>query len=513
MPLDAPLRAMRLLRASTGGYDQYARHPNAYARQQLGMRHWWRQRQIARCLTRPPYRVLVKAAHLVGKTHLAGGLVNWWYDTFNPGLCLTTAPTDRQVRDLLWKEVRTQRGPRPGFRGPKMPRLESSPDHFAHGFATNDQNAFVGHHSPHILLIFDEAVGVAPEFWEAAESMFGGQGHGWLCIFNPTDASSQAAVEERKTLRSGKPKWTVLTMPATEHPNIEADLAGLPPPYPAAIRLERLNELLEQWSTALEPGEPPEAGDIEWPPLGSVLNPDGPKRYLRPGPIAECRLLARWPSTALNAVWSDAVWEKAATTILPAPKALPEYGVDVARFGDDFTEIHGKRGGTSIHHEAHNGWSTAQTVTRLKQIARADAAKYGVSTKRIVFKVDVGGMGAGVVDHSGPDFTFIGINSSHSPLNEDLYPNKRSELWFAVRDLAARGKLSLARLASAVRDELRRQATAPRYNIDSHGRLVVEAKDDTKDRLGRSPDGMDAVNLAYAAVGPGKDHVSGQVKQ
>jgi hypothetical protein len=44
---------------------------------------------------------------------------------------------------------------------------------------------------------------------------------------------------------------------------------------------------------------------------------------------------------------------------------------------------------------------------------------------------------------------------------------------------------------------LRLEAMSPTYKLDEHGRRVVEKKKDTKDRLGRSPDNMDALNLAY----------------
>jgi len=147
-----------------GAYARYRTDPAGYAREVLGV-HWWaKQQQIAELLLTPPYRVLVKASHNIGKTHLAGGLVNWWYDVHDPGLTLTTAPTDTQVRDLLWKEVRSQRAGRPGFRGPQMPRLESSEAHWAHGFTAKDSDSFQGRHARHMLIVFDEAVGVAPQF-------------------------------------------------------------------------------------------------------------------------------------------------------------------------------------------------------------------------------------------------------------------------------------------------------------------------------------------------------------
>jgi hypothetical protein len=58
--------------------------------------------------------------------------------------------------------------------------------------------------------------------------------------------------------------------------------------------------------------------------------------------------------------------------------------------------------------------------------------------------------------------------------------------------------LDLSRLSVASLSLLRRQVIAPTYRLDSQGRRVVEAKADTKRRLGRSPDDADALNLAFA---------------
>ena len=71
--------------------------PEVYAEQMLvnadgsPVRWWHMQVEIARALIKYK-RVFVKASHSVGKTHLAGGLVNWFFDCFNPGITLTTAP-------------------------------------------------------------------------------------------------------------------------------------------------------------------------------------------------------------------------------------------------------------------------------------------------------------------------------------------------------------------------------------------------------------------------------------
>lgn len=483
-------------------YTRYVDDPVGYARDVLGVGWWPRQEEIARALAEPPHRVLVKACHEVGKTFLAGGLVNWWYDTRDPGLVLTTAPTDTQVRDLLWKEVRAQRHPRGGFRGPRMPRLESSPRHWAHGFTARDTNAFQGRHEEHVLVIFDEAVGVDPEFWDAAETM----ATAWLGIFNPTDVGSRAYQEAQK------PGWKVIELSALEHPNIAADLAGEPAPFPAAIRLPRLDRLLRDWCSPVAAGDV-QAGDVEWPP--------GSGEWLRPGPLAEARLLGRWPSQAVNSVWSEAAWRLAETTILPAPtQAWPELGCDVARFGDDMTEIHARCAGISLHHESHNGWSTSQTAGRLKELARELAAWRNKTLapklprcdpKKVRIKIDDSGVGGGVTDQAD-GYTFVPVNASWASGGE--YPTVRSELWFLLALAAAKGQVSLVRLPAGIRAELRRQALAPLYSLDSKGRRVVEAKDDTKKRIKRSPDGMDAVNLAYCPAGvvPAKSNTTQRVR-
>ena len=459
-------------------YQHYRDDPVGYARDVLGVEWWDKQREIAEALLRPPHRVLVKACHKVGKTHLAGGLVNWWYDCYDPGLVLTTAPTARQVKDLLWKEVRVQRRGRPGLH-PRAPRMESSPSHFAHGFTARDGESFQGHHSPHTLFVFDEAVGVDPIFWEATESMFN-DGCAWLAIFNPTTTSSQAYIEEQSV------NWHVITISVLDHVNVHAELQGFPPPYPSAIRLGRLETLLQRWCRPVDGA--PRITDIEWPP--------GSGQWLRPGPIAESRLLGRWPSMASNTVWSDAAFTYVSTHDLPEGDDPITIGCDVARFGDDFTAIHVRRGNVSLHHERANGWRTSEVAGRLKQLCQQWGRHAGQEPERVTVYVDDDGVGGGVIDQAG-GYTFQGISGARRAIDRTGYPNRRSELWFTTAERANEGNLSLARLDSETLTELRRQALAPTWSLDSQGRRVVEPKDVTRRRLNRSPDDMDAVNLAY----------------
>jgi hypothetical protein len=438
---------------------------------------WWsKQQEIATALL-THRRVLVKAAHGVGKTHVAAGLINWHFDCFQPGITLSSAPTSQQVYDVLWSAVRAQRRGRSGLL-PKAARMETSPTHFAHGFTANSPDAFQGRHAQHLLIIFDEATGIAGPFWDAAEGM---QPQYWLCILNPTDTSSRAYEEELKG------KFHVLTVSALEHPNIAAELAGMPAPFPAAVRLAWVQERIAEWCEPVSAADR-RAGDIEFPP--------GSGQWVRPGPIAESRLLGRWPTQGATSVWTEAMWQAALV-----PQRLREektvLGCDVARFGDDFTSIVVRRGNCALHHETRNGWSTSETAGRLKQLCGQYAQK-GEDPRHISVNIDDDGVGGGVFDQRGDFKGFFPLSGAAKAIKENDYPNKRSEFWFAVAERADTGMLDLSRLSVASLNLLRRQVMTPTYRLDSQGRRVVEPKSETKKRLGRSPDDADALNLAFA---------------
>jgi WD40 repeat protein len=109
--------------------ESYRRDPIGYAKEVLKVELTPMQAHIAEALLVPPHRVLVRSANNVGKSFLSAVLVNWFYDCFNPGICITTAPEARTVKDTCWKEVRVLRNRRvlqgvsPGIRG-----VEFSPD-------------------------------------------------------------------------------------------------------------------------------------------------------------------------------------------------------------------------------------------------------------------------------------------------------------------------------------------------------------------------------------------------
>ena len=462
----------------------YKADPVCYAADVLGVTWWDKQVEIADRFA-SGNKVLVKASHGVGKTMVAGGLVNWHFDTHPQSITLTTAPTLRQVVNLLWKEVRRQRQGRPGLL-PKAPRMEHSESWFAEGYTAVDSNAFQGHHAEDIAAVFDEAVGVDGGIWEATEGILSGGRARWLCIFNPTDLSSRAYEED---VSGG---WDTITVSALDHPNIAASLRGEPEPFPGAVSLRYVEERLEKWCERVEHCGPT---DVEFPPGSGI--------YYRPGPLFESRVLGRWPSLGFDVIWTEGLWESTLVVGL-IPQSPTEIGCDVARFGDDWTVIVIRRGRAVVHHERHNGWSTAQTAGRLKELAK-QFAQEGEEPAKISIKVDDDGVGGGVVDQL-TGWNVSAISAASKAIDSESYPNRRSELWFAVAGRANSGDLDMSRLDKDTRKLMRRQLMGAKWKMNSAGQRVVESKDEMKKRLkknnpdlmGGSPDDADALHLAFA---------------
>ena len=317
-------------------FDKWHDDPVSYCHDFLKVILTEDQRRIARNIVTHP-RLLVKASHGTGKTILAACLALWEHDCRVPSKVITTAPTQHQVKDLLWGELRRFAGKREGLM-PSDTRLNVNEEHYIAGFTARTPDAFQGTHAEDMLIIFDEAVGIHSDFWTAAEGMLTGPDNRWLAICNPTDISSAAYQAD---MRPGS-EWHVETIAGIGHPNVHAalayrdghgDLEGYRDPVPGAISLVWLESRIDEWCVPIQARDN-EAGDLEWPPHSGVWH--------RPGPIFESRVLGRWPSTADDTVWSDKVWSACVDREpMGMPDVPPEIGCDVARFGcfDDKTEI------------------------------------------------------------------------------------------------------------------------------------------------------------------------------
>lgn len=169
----------------------YADKPVEFCRDVLGVELTPIQAAIAEGLRDNP-RVSVAACFASGKTFLAACLLLWWLYTRTPALVVTTAPTERQVRDLLWRYVkRLHRQALIKLPGkPSNKRLEPDVGQLAYGFSGSTGDSVQGiHEKSSVLFMEDEASGMRPDLLESFEGITASADSRHLKIGNPSSDS------------------------------------------------------------------------------------------------------------------------------------------------------------------------------------------------------------------------------------------------------------------------------------------------------------------------------------
>ncbi len=91
------------------------------------------------------------------------------------------------------------------------------------------------------------------------------------------------------------------------------------------------------------------------------------------------------------------------------------------------------------------------------------------------------------------DYRTYGYNGGTSPSDGGRYLNARAEAYWRLRE-----KLEAGEIALPPDEKLMDELLATRWRPTPEGKVRIEAKDDLKARLGRSPDKADAVVMAVA---------------
>ena len=148
---------------------------------------WSKQEEILWSVRRNK-RTCVSSGNTVGKSFIAADVVMDWLSIHTEAKVITTAPTFVQVEEILWKEIRSYcfNSRLPIGASPLTTKLEFNDNHFAMGISTNETGRFSGFHSPHLLILLDEAYGIHPEIWQTVEALMPER---VLAIGNPLEAS------------------------------------------------------------------------------------------------------------------------------------------------------------------------------------------------------------------------------------------------------------------------------------------------------------------------------------
>ncbi len=133
-------------------------------------------------------------------------------------MVITTAPTQRQVRDLLWREIRSLYYRNAALIGGTIGRttLELGPHHFATGLSTDSPERFQGFHETNILFVVDEASGVREEIYEAIEGSMTSRRVRLLLIGNPTSLTGTFY----KAFHQQRAQYKTIHISAFDTPNL-----------------------------------------------------------------------------------------------------------------------------------------------------------------------------------------------------------------------------------------------------------------------------------------------------
>lgn len=161
--------------------------PVWFVKRVLGVKPWAKQEEILNALRDHDY-VAVRSCNGSGKTFVGALALIWWLLVHDEAVVITTAPTERQVKEVFWREVRALRRKARHIVTGKMGvnRLEMSDKRFAFGFTTNIEEYYQGFHSENILAIVDEASSVRDGLFNAIFGCLTSSNSKMLMLGNPT---------------------------------------------------------------------------------------------------------------------------------------------------------------------------------------------------------------------------------------------------------------------------------------------------------------------------------------
>ncbi len=438
----------------------WTRDPAGWTVERLNERPWSKQVEIMESV-RDNRHTAVRSCHDSGKSYTAARLASWWIDSHQPGeaFVITTAPTGAQVKAILWREI--NRAHRKGRLPGRCNQLEwwIGNEMVAFGRKPADQQteAFQGIHARYVLVIIDEACGVPKTLYDATETLATNEFARVLAIGNPDDPGTHF-----KRICDPGSGWNVIEIGYLDTP---------------------------AWT-----GEPV-GPDVLQVLLSPLWIEERRKDWGEDSPLWVSKALGQFPEFAADSVipYSMVLANQRNEEWPTETDPVVQLGVDVGA-GGDFTSIRVRRGRVPGEVVRDHSADPEKVVAKVVDAALASGAES--------IKVDTIGIGWGIVGwlknrvDEGilpPGTDIVPVNVGERAYDTTRFPRLRDEVWWTARELTQDMAWDLRTLDDATLGQL----IAPKYKSDVAHRTKVEPKEETKKRLGRSPDDADALLLAF----------------
>ena len=447
-----------------------ARIPEKFSKLALGHSLWGKQIDIAESV-RKNKRTTVRSCNGAGKSFTAADIILWYLSTRSDSIILTTAPTFRQVKDILWKEINNTHSRALLNIGGNLldTALTFGEKWYATGLSTDQPDRFQGYHAVRILIVVDEAAGVDERIFGAIEGNLSSEHSRLLLIGNPTNLSGTFYNSFKQD------NYNHIHISAFDTPNFTA--------FGITIEDIRKNTWREKITAEL--------------PRPYLVTPEWVyDKFLAWGednPMWQARVMGEFPQQGDDTLIPLIYIEQATQRQLEVKEEDEEMiGADIARFGTDKTPFAYRKGPKimDIHQHAYmDTMATSQVLhTYCGMHPRAGA------------NIDEIGVGAGVVDRMkqlNPYKTIQGINVGVAANDPEMFFNLRAEMFWALRERFVDGSIQIPN-----DEELKGQLASIKYKYTPKGQVQIESKEDMKKRGLPSPDKADAVALSFLKAKP-----------
>ena len=402
-------------------------------------------------------RMTIRSGHGTGKDATASWLIAWFLSTRPYAKVVCTAPTNRQLADILWSEISKwirkskfseefviqkdkifhKDAPKEWWARAVSPSVKASKEEQAETLA--------GFHGDHLLIVVDEASGIPDPVYIPLEGALTQEDNKVLLIGNMTQ--NRGYFYDSHFHPQISANWERLHWDSRHSTNVT-------PEYVTYMK-EKYGEDSNVFRIRVA-GDPPRDSENTLIPLAWALQCIGNKTE-----IAEDE---------------------------------PIYlGVDVARYGEDWSIILPRKGLRIYSWDKFQGMNTIDLGSRV-MANFIDMGADGIACDEI-------GVGAGLTDwlqkRPGGTGTVFGVNTAMSSSDKDKYVRLRDELWSLMREKCMRQQYWFPGDTAAERElsnELCNELASLTYELQGSA-IKVEAKKKAKLRGIASPNIADALAL------------------
>lgn len=444
----------------------YYDDPAAFLEDMLDLQCDGWQREVAADVAVYP-KVAVKSGQGVGKTALEAGFIIWFLVCRPYSKVIATAPTMQQLYDVLWAEIAkwlesSKVKDLLTWTKTKVYMAGDSERWFATAKTATKPENMQGFHEDHMLIVVDEASGVADPIMEAILGTLTGEDNKLLLMGNPNRIDGVFY----DAFNKDRDKFRTHTVSSRDSKRTSKDNIAM----------------LES-------------------------------KYGKDSDVVRVRIDGQFPKGALDSFISLETVEDACSknnrvkqSDIDASRIL-HIGVDVARFGDDKTVITPRISGRVFEFRKYAKKSTMETAGNVIRCCKEYMGKHA-NIRTCLIKVDDSGVGGGVTDRLKEviqeeklPYRVIPVNNGESAADE-YYFNLGAQLWGNIKELLEQNFSNKMQGKNDVQielpydDEMIKQLSVRKYHMTSKGKIQMESKDDMKKRGIGSPDTADSLSLA-----------------